>query len=286
MSVIEIKPGLSTLHPDISVILPAYNCAAYLQEAVQSILNQTFSNFELVIINDGSTDNTESIILSFTDNRIVYVKNEENKGLVYTLNRGIHMARGKYIARMDSDDICFPERLVKQKIFLDENKMIASVASTVIFIDENGAQKGLWELDQKTITAQQIRKTLPYQNCIAHPSIMLRTEIAMQFCYKEYQKNIEDYDLWLRLYNNGYSIEKIKEPQLYYRVHSASVTGVYLKSKNFFLTHFEMKRKFLFCEVKAGKINSFTLIVFWAALADAAKGFFKPVKQLLNRRNV
>ncbi len=282
MSVIEMKPGLSAPHPDISVILPAYNCAAYLQEAVQSVLNQTFLNFELIIINDGSSDGTEKIILSYNDDRIVYVKNVQNKGLIYSLNKGIDTAKGKYIARMDADDISLPERLAKQKDFLDKNINITAVASTIIFIDENGTQKGLWELDQKTILPEQIRKKLPYENCIAHPTIMLRAGIAQQFRYNEYQKNIEDYDLWLRLCNNGYSIAKLKEPQLYYRVHGSSVTGVYLKSKNFFLTHFVMKRKFLMSEVKAGKINRFTITVFWATLLDAVKGLLKSAKQLLN----
>jgi glycosyltransferase involved in cell wall biosynthesis len=282
MSVPETNIAPSTPSPYISVILPAYNCAPYLTEAIQSILQQTFANFELIIINDGSTDNTEAIIRSFTDNRIVYVKNEQNKGLIYTLNKGIELAKGKYIARMDGDDVCLPERLSRQKIFLDENQNIAAVATTITYINDQGNIIGAWDLDQQTTSPQQIRKKLAYENCIAHPTIMIRADIAASFRYKDYQKNIEDYDLWLRLYNHKHSIAKLKDPQLHYRIHDSSITGVYLKNKNFFFTHFAMKRKFLYNEVKTGIINGFTFIVFLGALLDAVKGFLKSLKKFFN----
>ena len=97
--------------PAVSVILPAYNCEKFIGKAIQSVLQQTFTDFELIIVNDGSTDNTESIIYSFDDQRIVYLKNQHNQGLIYTLNKAITEANGKYIARMDADDICLPERI-------------------------------------------------------------------------------------------------------------------------------------------------------------------------------
>src|SRR5690606_13489679 len=106
----------------ISVVLPAYNAELYIKEAIDSVLAQTFTNFELIILNDGSTDKTEEIILSYQDSRIVYVKNEHNLGLIGTLNKGMALAKGKYIARMDADDICFPERFEKQVAFLEKNK--------------------------------------------------------------------------------------------------------------------------------------------------------------------
>src|SRR5215218_8078213 len=96
--------------PKISVILPVYNAEKYLKAAIDSILNQTFPDFELLIINDGSSDGSEKIIKSYTDNRIVYVKNGENSGLINTLNKGIDLATGEFIARMDGDDIAVPER--------------------------------------------------------------------------------------------------------------------------------------------------------------------------------
>src|SRR5215204_1563530 len=119
--------------PAVSVILPAYNCEKFIGIAIQSLLRQTFADFELIIINDGSTDNTESIIHTFNDPRISYFKNPDNQGLVYTLNKAVTHTNGKYVARMDADDICLPERLAKQKAFLDQNGNIAAVASTIEF---------------------------------------------------------------------------------------------------------------------------------------------------------
>ena len=104
--------------------MAAYNEEAYIRDAIVSVLNQTYENFEFIIINDGSTDQTESIIISITDKRIKYLKNEVNIKLIDSLNKGIALATGKYIARMDSDDICFPERLEKQVEFMEANPNI------------------------------------------------------------------------------------------------------------------------------------------------------------------
>ena len=100
--------------PLITVLMPVYNGEKYLQQAIESILKQTFTDFEFLIINDGSTDNSENIILSYDDSRIRYIKNEENLRLIRTLNKGIELAKGKYIARMDCDDISLPYRFEKQ----------------------------------------------------------------------------------------------------------------------------------------------------------------------------
>jgi glycosyltransferase involved in cell wall biosynthesis len=266
--------------PAISVILPVYNCEKYIGKAIDSVLRQTFTDFELILINDGSTDQSENIILSFTDPRIVYIKNEKNCGLIYTLNRGIEQAKGKYIARMDADDVCMPERLAKQKLFLDEHDEIAMVASTVNFIDEHDREKGSWPLDRKTISPFSIRKVMPYENCIAHPSVMIRSDIIKKLQYKEYQKNIEDYDLWLRMLNCGMNIAKIEEPLLLYRLHGDSVTTIHLKSKNVFFTHSRMKRKFLAGEISSGRLNLFTFRVMLAAKLDILSGIGKALKNL------
>lgn len=269
------------INPEVSVILPAYNCGRFLKEAVESVLHQTFSNFELIILNDGSTDDTETIIHLIKDKRIVYVKNDENKGLVYTLNRGIDLARGGYIARMDGDDICLPERFENQKTYLDQNKNTAAVASTIVFINENGTKTGEWKIDQHTISNDQIRKIMPYENCIAHPSVMIRSEILKVFQYKPCQKNIEDYDLWLRMLNRGLYISKIDKPLLLYRIHQTSVTGSFLKNKNFFYKHAGMKWKFLINELRAGKITYFAIKVSMALLLDIIKGTAKSIKSIL-----
>ena len=244
---------------------------------MQSVLEQTFSGFELIIINDGSTDNTESIINSLPDPRIVYLKNPLNKGLIYTLNKAIDLAQGKYIARMDADDICLPGRLALQKIFLDQQEDIAAVASTVDLINDKEEKTGSWDLDRQTITPGQIKKALLKQNCIAHPTVMIRSEIIKQLKYKEYQKNIEDYDLWLRMLNRGYRIAKLDEPLLLYRVHDSSITSIHLKKINPFFKHFLMKIKFL---DRFSHISGFAFSVFVSAIPDLIKGAGKAIKNI------
>ena len=111
----------------ISIILPAYNAEKYLKEAIDSILAQTYTNFELIVINDGSTDKTEEIILSYQDSRIRYIKNEKNLKLIRTLNKGIGLAKGKYIARMDADDISLPHRLKEEVEFMEAHPNIGEI---------------------------------------------------------------------------------------------------------------------------------------------------------------
>jgi glycosyltransferase involved in cell wall biosynthesis len=264
----------------ISIILPAYNAAKYIEQTIDSLLKQTFTDFELLVIDDGSTDNTINIIEKFTDQRITLLKNEQNLGLVKTLNKAAKLANGKYIARMDADDIALPNRLALQKQYLDEHSNIAAVAGWKIFIDEQGKEQGIWELDRKTNTANEIRKALVVKNCIAHPTVMIRTDILQQFLYHENQKNIEDYDLWLRLTANGLQIEKVQQPVLLYRVHGSSVTSTALQTGNFFFKHATCKRKFLFGILKQGKINAFVAAIFFSMLTDVSLGCGKQVKKI------
>ena len=262
----------------VSVIMPVYNAATYLREAIESVLNQTYRDFEFIIINDGSTDNSEEIIKSYTDPRIVYLKNEKNSKLIYTLNRGIDEAKGVYIARMDADDICLADRFATQKNMLDQDKKLSVAGSLVTQINEKGGQAKDWPLDAKTTSWEAIRRKMPKENCIAHPSAMIRASVLKEFRYKEYQQNIEDYDLWLRLLNRGHCIEKSSSILLQYRVHSLSVTGAVLKKSNFFFKHAAMKRKFIANEVKAGKMTFFLLIVAINMGLDIIKGIAKFVK--------
>ena len=266
--------------PAVSVILPAYNCEKFIGKAIESVLQQTFTDFELIIINDGSTDTTESVIHEFNDQRITYLKNSKNQGLIYTLNKAIAHANGNYIARMDADDICLAGRLAKQKTFLDQNEDIAAVASTIEFINEQGEKTGIWELDRQTITPAQIRRAILKQNCIAHPTVMIRSETLKQLKYKEYQKNIEDYDLWLRLLNRGCKIAKLDNPLLLYRRHDDSVTSTHLKKSNPFFKHFVMKIKFL---IHFSHLSGFAFSVFGSAILDLIKGMIKAIKNIFGK---
>ena len=265
--------------PAITVLLPVHNGAVFLKKAIDSVLSQTFSNFELLIINDGSTDNSEEIILSYTDDRIRCVRNEKNLGLIETLNKGIDLARGHYIARMDADDICVRDRLEMQKDFLDQNRDVSFVATTVTIIDEKDTPTGIWNLDRETVTTDAIRNTMVQKNCISHPSVMGRTTDFKTLRYKTYQKNIEDYDLWLRALNRGLKIAKLSTPLLLYRQHSSSVTSTHLK-KNFFRLHYSMKKRFIQHEIKEGRFSMFTINVFFAMLGDGITAVFKDLKRL------
>lgn len=118
--------------PKVSVVMPAFNAEKYIREAVDSILNQTFTDFEFIIINDGSTDHTKEIILEYDDPRIVLLENEKNSGIVVTLNKGIQFARGEYIARMDSDDISLCNRIERQVLFLDSHAHIGLIGSVLL----------------------------------------------------------------------------------------------------------------------------------------------------------
>jgi glycosyltransferase involved in cell wall biosynthesis len=267
--------------PEVTVILPVYNAEAFLKEAIDSILAQTFTDFELLIINDGSTDSSDQIISSYDDPRIKYLKNDGNKGLIFTLNRGIDKASGNYLARMDADDICFPNRLQQQKEWLDTHSTTTIVATFSREIDSKGNSLGYFALDRQTVTAEQIRKMMPEQNCITHPSVMGRTEVFRKYHYSNTQPNIEDYDLWLRILANGGIIEKLPEELLYYRVHQTSVTQTKLRKKNFFFKHFQCKRRFLAHRMKQGKFNRFDRMVATEMLLDFVKGIGKSVKRMI-----
>ena len=191
---------MSQMTPTISVLMPAYNAAAYIREATDSILNQTFTDFEFVIINDGSSDNTEDIILGYKDERIKYYKNDNNLGIVKTLNRGLDLCSGKYIARMDADDISMPNRLEKQIHCLEANsQIVASGTLYAILGDEPNMP-----VDVAT-NAEDIRYDMAIYCQFAHSTMMIRKSTIDQYKlrYREEYKCAEDYKLWTELLKYG-----------------------------------------------------------------------------------
>ena len=266
--------------PSITVLMPAYNAARFIGKAIESILNQTYKDFEFLIINDGSTDNTESIVQSYSDLRIRYIKNDKNSGLIATLNKGIELATGEYVARMDADDVALPQRLEFQKKYFDKHPETDVLASTIIFINEAGESTGTWQLDRDTINSSAIKSAMIRENCIAHPTIMCRKSLLEKFKYRTSGMHIEDYDLWLRLLNRGYHFAKIDTPLLYYRVHSESVTGTHLKKTNFFFRHAKTKWNVLIEEALHGKITMTTVKIKFSMISDFIKGVGKSIKNL------
>ena len=211
--------------PVISVILPAYNAEQTIEESIQSIVSQTFIDWELIIINDGSTDNTKTKILSFIDSRIKYVENDGNKGLIYTLNRGIDLATGKYIARMDADDICYPERFEKQVAFMEEHPEVIVCGAQIEYF---GTKKSGYRKIKLYTSDTEMKEQLAINTCFAHPSVMMRTEVIKKnnIKYNYSYKNAEDYKIWIDLMKFG-KFANLSSPLLKYRVSDTQITQNY-----------------------------------------------------------
>ena len=201
-------------NPLISIVLPVFNCEAYLSDAIQSILIQSFSDFELIVINDASTDSSQSIIQSFNDKRIREIVNKQNLGLAKSLNIGFKLAKGQYIARMDADDISMPSRLEKQFLFMEENPDIdISGADYELFGEKTRIVKLPYE-------DREIKDTLFFNSCIAHPTVIFRHESIKKYMIKYNEKFLysQDYELWCRLIDK-LSFANIPDVLLKYRVH-------------------------------------------------------------------
>lgn len=216
MHTLNYIPGL------VSVILPAYNASNYIREAIESILNQTYNNFELIIINDGSTDNTVQIIGTYKDSRIKLINNGENKGLIYSLNRGVELASGEYIARMDADDISLPHRFEKQIEVMNQNSEIA-VCGT--YINYFGGSNGRFSRCQPKLQDEEIKKSLLIRSAFAHPTVMMRATILKKngLKYDEKFRSCEDYKLWIDMATYG-SFINIPIPLLKYRVSNSQIS--------------------------------------------------------------
>lgn len=204
--------------PVISVIMPVYNAEKYLGEAIQSILDQTFRDLEFIIINDGSTDKSLNIINGYArkDDRVVVI-DRENRGIVATLNEGIESAKGKYIARMDADDISLPIRLEKQlELMGKENLDICG--SHYFLINNNGDINGL---NLTPLSHETCFITLGSKVPFAHPSVMIRKDYLLnndlKYGQSEY-KIAEDFDLWMRMYEKGARFGSVNEVLFKYRI--------------------------------------------------------------------
>ena len=215
--------------PFISVVMPVYNGEKYLSEAIESILNQTFLNFELIVINDGSTDNTAGILDRYRkkDRRIVKNSHTQNQGIVYSLNQGLKLARGKYIARMDSDDISCSDRLEKQAGYLESNPQIGILGGDVIYINPAGQELSRMEHPHDDLS---IRWTCLLNNVFFHPTVMFRRSILIEneLTYKSAFQSVEDYAFWVEFleHTKGANLDQVL---IYYRLHPGSLTS---KSRN------------------------------------------------------
>jgi glycosyltransferase involved in cell wall biosynthesis len=203
----------------ISVIMPVYNGERYLRDAIESILNQTFSNFEFIIIDDGSTDATPDIIREY-ENREPRIRAmiRRNHGLATTLNFSIEMARGEWIARMDHDDIALPHRLARQLEWLESTGADITGSWVQRFESPDRRVIGFSQSDEA------IKMEMLFRSPFAHPSVMMKTDLARQLRYDENLDCAQDFDLWTRAAEAGWKMTNVPEILLLYRVHARQIT--------------------------------------------------------------
>ncbi len=219
----------------LTVLMPVYNASCHLREAMDSVLQQTFTNFELLIVNDGSTDDTVNIIREYNDPRIRLLENEKNMGISETLNRGIREASSDLIARMDADDICYPDRLQRQYTFMKDNPDCAMVSCYVRIISNDGAF-----VRQEVHRDRFLYYTLQFECNIFHPAVMFRRQPVMQVNMYD-RPYAEDYDLFWKI-AAAYKINQIEEVLMDYRLSNNSLHKV-TKKDEYDVALMEVKRR-------------------------------------------
>ena len=208
------------MNPLVSVLMPVYNTAPYLSEAMDSMLHQTFKDYELIVLDDCSPDNAEEILDAYDDSRIVRYKGENNVGLSNVLNVGIEMARGKYIARMDSDDISLPNRLQIQVDYLEAHSEIDLVSVGMRLF---GAKESVWIRERNP---EKVKIEALFHSPVLHASSMWRKDSFERHGLRFRQEMVpaEDYDLWTRAMLKGLKLVNLPEVLYEYRIHEAQAT--------------------------------------------------------------
>lgn len=203
----------------VSIVMAAYNEERYIRESISSVLAQTYPHFEFIIINDGSTDNTEAIILSYDDPRIRYIKNEQNLKLIDSLNKGLHAAQGTYIARMDADDICMPNRLEQQVQFMEANPSVG-ISGTQLKIF--GAAEGMMAYP---LMHEDIRLRLFITSCFGNNVVIFRKDLMHQYqlFFQKGYLHAEDYKCWTEWIAHT-KAANLPECLVQYRAHDSSVS--------------------------------------------------------------
>ncbi len=206
--------------PKVTVLMSVYNGERYLREAVESILRQSFEDFEFLIIDDASTDRSVELLQEYRDPRIRLLRNQKNVGQAASLNTGIDHARGKYLARMDADDVSLPERLARQVSFLDERPAIGVCGTWARVIDEKGKPAD----SIRTPTGSAAGKLCWRPPVFVHSSVMARRDLLQLNRYDPEYRQAQDYELWLRLWSKT-GFDNLGLVLLLYRAHGSSVTA-------------------------------------------------------------
>lgn len=217
----ELRENKSISLPIMSVVMSVFQGERFLSQAIDSILEQTFRDFEFIIIDDGSTDDSGSILESYrrSDSR-VRVYSQKNSGLICSLNRGCELAQGQYIARMDADDIAVRNRLGSQLYYMQEHPAVGVLGSAVEFIDQTGRAL---RISRNPLENADIQRALMDSDVLFHPAVMMRKDAFVSVGGYRNVVHAEDYDLWLRI-AESYELANLPEVLLKYRIHSAQVS--------------------------------------------------------------
>lgn len=231
----QIRIGGDNMNPKISIILPNYNSKRYLKETLESVLNQTYQNFELIVIDDASTDNSMEIVKSFGDERITCIRSDINRQVAYTANLGMKLAKGEYIARIDSDDIWNPKKLEIQLSYMEEHPETGACFTRVNVVDENSEiankkYQTIYDLFEKAKNMSQkewLELFLAEGNCLCHSSALMRRSVFKNIggFYNVAYVGAEDYELWVRMIIR-YPIHLLDERLVMYRWEEHSTTKI------------------------------------------------------------
>lgn len=208
-------------NPMVTVLMPVYNGEKYLRKAVNSILNQTFTDFEFLIVDDCSSDNSIKIIKDYSDPRIILLRNDENFGIAETANRGMKLAKGKYIIRIDCDDISLPQRIQMQVSFMERNPKVVICGSSIQCIGEHAA---VWKMPKLDC---EIRPHLLFGTAILQPTIIMRRDVIIKekLFYDSRFIVASDYDLWSRI-PKKYKLANLPEILVKYRLHDTQISNI------------------------------------------------------------
>lgn len=245
------------MHPTISVILPVYNCEEYIYESVQNILDQTFEDFELLIINDGSTDKSKQIIMSLNDKRIRYIENRNNQGLIKALNKGLYFAEGEFIARMDADDLCVNIRFQKQLEYFRQEHNADILGTNQYIVGTNN--RILHQLNN-----EENKVKLLLQPAVAHSSVMMKRESLNKnrLYYDKIALHAEDYKLWVDSSLSGLSIHNLPECLCGYRVHNNQISNTQAHIQKMVADEIRLSyAKYFFKDIIDGKEKEYLLLL-------------------------
>ena len=207
--------------PRLSIVMPFYNTENFIKETIESLLNQTFKDFELIVVDDGSTDKSPEIISSFKDPRIKLIQNEQRKGIVYSRNKGLSEANGEFYAPFDSDDIALPHKFERQIQFLQDHSDFGLIGSWTRMIDKDGKLlKKKWKLKA---SPQAIPSILLFRSYFGQPSVVMRRKAVPDEGYTEGFEIGEDYRMWVDV-TRKWKVWNLQEYLTYYRIHEKSIT--------------------------------------------------------------